>query len=255
MTNAFHPNFFAGLSGLALPLPKYQFPEQFQQTSRLTYYSSFFNSIEINSTFYKIPRSATVGRWAESVPENFKFTFKLFREITHAKNLDFDLQLIDQFMQTITSTGTKKGCILIQFPASLSSDHILSFENILKSLKFKDTENSWSLAVEFRNSEWYNDELYEMLNNYGVALVRHDMTKSATPAITTSANFVYVRFHGPTGNYRGSYTDAFLSEYTEYILDWLIEGKMVYVYFNNTAGDAFENLRRLNELLSFRPLK
>ena len=63
------------------------------------------------------------------------------------------------------------------------------------------------------------------------------------------ADFIYVRFHGPTGNYRGSYSDDVLSEYAGYIMDWVDEGKIVYVYFNNTAGDAFNNLQTLNNLV------
>jgi len=255
MANVYHPNFFAGLSGLDLPVPKYQFPLEFQQTSRLTYYATFFNSIEINSSFYKIPRKATVERWAESVPGNFRFTFKLFREITHVKNLDFNPDLIDQFVQTIAYAGIKKGSILLQFPPSLHSEHILSLERILNSLKAADTENAWDIVVEFRNSQWYTHEVYEMLSSYNVTLVRQDIPASATPLIHTSSACVYVRFHGPTGNYRGGYADAFLHEYAEYIHDWLSEGKVVYVYFNNTAGDAFNNLRTLNDLLGFHQLK
>jgi uncharacterized protein YecE (DUF72 family) len=96
--------------------------------------------------------------------------------------------------------------------------------------------------VEFRNKGWYNDDVYHLLETYNAALVIHDIPKSTTPIIHTSPDFFYVRFHGPTGNYRGSYTDAFLLEYAEYINEWLAEGRIGFVYFNNTAGDAFQNL-------------
>src|SRR5687768_14718612 len=103
-------NFYAGLSGIELPIPKYEFPPEFQKTSRLTYYATFFNSIEVNSSFYKIPMKATVVRWASSVPANFKFTFKLFKEITHIKELAFDVSYVAEFLEIISNVGEKKGC-------------------------------------------------------------------------------------------------------------------------------------------------
>lgn len=80
-------DFYTGTSGLSLPFPKHSFPPEFQDKSRLTFYASLFNSIEINSSFYKLPMASTVKKWAESVPDNFLFTFKLWREITHNKGL------------------------------------------------------------------------------------------------------------------------------------------------------------------------
>lgn len=246
------PHFFSGLSGLELPLAKYQFPLEYQKTSRLTYYSTFFNSIEINSSFYKIPMQATVARWASSVHENFKFTFKLFKEITHVKNLNFDTSLIERFMKTISFIGDKKGCLLVQFPPSLKNENIHQLDSLLKLIKMSDPNTSWNIAVEFRNKGWYNEDVYDILRSNNSALVIHDIPASATPLTNTSTDFIYVRFHGPTGNYRGSYTDAFLTEYAEYIKYWLTEGKKIYVYFNNTVGDAFSNLTTLNRL-AFAP--
>lgn len=81
--------FYSGLSGLALPIPKYLFPEPHRNSSRLTYYASLFNSVEINSTFYKLPMQKTVSKWAGEVPENFRFTFKLWKEITHVPGINF----------------------------------------------------------------------------------------------------------------------------------------------------------------------
>lgn len=242
-------NFFSGLSGIVLPIPKYQFPIEYQKTSRLTYYATFFNSIEVNNSFYRIPQKATLQRWNMSVAENFKFTFKLFKEITHVKNLDFDNNYIQQFIESINWIGDKKGCILVQFPPSLENQHIYQLEHILMSLENVCRLSPWSIAVEFRNSSWYNDDVYAVLNTYNATLVRHDIRKSATPLINLSAKNIYVRFHGPTGNYRGSYPDAFLQEYASYIKEWLSDEKIVYVYFNNTAGDAFNNLMTMNKFV------
>jgi uncharacterized protein YecE (DUF72 family) len=243
-------NFYSGLSGLQLPVPKYQYPPEHRNSSRLTYYSTFFNSIEINSSFYKIPMKTTVAKWSASVRHDFKFTFKLFRDITHVKHLDFNDGHILQFMETISAVGNKKGCLLVQFPPSLPNRYIRQLEKLLQSIQKANPDNSWPVAVEFRNKSWYNDETYNVLEAYNATLVQQDIPISATPFTTTATHFIYLRFHGPTGNYRGTYSDAFLLEHAGYIKEWLAEGKTVYAYFNNTMGDAFNNLSALNKFLS-----
>src|SRR5438045_1404405 len=99
--------FYSGASGLYLPVPKAQYPPAFQGKSRLEYYSSLFNSIEINSIFYKLPRHSTVVNWANSVPDNFRFTFKVSKTITHVKNLDFVVKDVDDFINTVENSGDK----------------------------------------------------------------------------------------------------------------------------------------------------
>lgn len=233
--------FISGLSGIELPIPKYQFPPEFENASRLTYYASFFNSIEINNSFYKIPMMSTVKRWSASVPDQFKFTFKLFRDVTHVKHLEFEAGHISRFMETISHVGSKKGCVLVQFPPSLDAAYLHQLERILVEIRACDPDGAWKVAVEFRNKGWYNDDVRDLLQTHDASVVIHDIRASATPLFGGDADFVYVRFHGPTGNYRGSYTDSFLQEYATYINEWITEGKTVYVYFNNTAGDAFNN--------------
>ena len=242
-------SFYAGLSGLVLPVPKYQYPPPYQDASRLTYYSTFFNSIEINSSFYKLPMPATIKKWAASVHDNFKFTFKLWKQVTHGKGLYFEKTDVEQFLKAISGAGDKKGCLLIQFPPSLGIESKPQLDNLLNCIKELDTEVQWDIAVEFRHKSWYHESIYELIDSFKAAIVIQDIPKSATPMLDLESDVVYVRFHGPTGNYRGSYSEDILSEYAEYISDWVEEGKKVYVYFNNTMGDAFKNLERLNSLL------
>lgn len=243
------PNFYSGLSGLVLPVPKYMFPEEHQNSSRLTYYATFFNSIEINSTFYKLPMQKTVDKWASSVPEDFKFTFKLWQEITHKKGLEFQQSDVELFFKAISGVAHKKGCVLIQFPPSLGSAHIHSLDALLRCVAQTNTNHEWKIAVEFRNRSWYQAETYDLLESYNAAIVIQDIPKSITPHIDHLSDFIYVRFHGPTGNYKDSYAEYFLEEYSTYLQEWLSEGKTVYTYFNNTAGDAFSNLQSLNKFI------
>ncbi len=242
-------NFYSGLSGLQVPVPKYLFPEPYQQSSRLTYYASFFNSIEMNSTFYKLPLAKTISNWVASVPDEFRFTFKLWQEITHVNDLNFKEADVKSFFNIISNADHKKGCVLIQFPPSLVSAHIMQLDALLGCIAQNNTDHEWKIAVEFRNKSWYMQEVYDLLQHYSAGLVLQDIPKSITPLMDHSSDFIYIRFHGPTGNYRDSYSEPFLTEYATYINEWLREGRTVYTYFNNTMGDAFKNLQTLNQLI------
>lgn len=236
--------YYTGLSGLQLPIPKYKYPPEHAASSRLTYYATFFNSIEINSSFYKIPQKNTLVKWVAQVPDHFRFTFKLFKEITHAKELAFDPAVVDKFMETISVVGDKSACLLIQFPPSQQYSPT-QLEKLLQCIAHADPEKRWKVAVEFRNKVWYTEDVNEILFSANATLVIHDKSGSASPLTNPETDFAYVRFHGPGGNYRGDYTNDFLSEYASYINEWLEEGKTVYAYFNNTMGNAFENARTL----------
>ncbi len=247
MANLSKGDFYSGTSGVVLPVPnKLSFPPEFQEKSRLTYYASLFNSVEINSSFYKVPMPATVQKWAESVPESFRFTFKLWKGITHNKGLDFKVEDVNHFMQVIAQAGSKKGCLLVQFPPSLKVSGIHQTEKLMLALQRTNVAQNWKIALEFRDRSWYIEETYDLLNSYNMGIVLHDKSTAASPLLEPATTFVYLRFHGPGGNYKGSYDDGFLYEYAQYIKDWQRDGKSVYVYFNNTMGDAIKNLASLN---------
>ena len=238
--------FYSGTSGLVLPFNKTQFPADFKDKSRLQYYASLFNSVEINSVFYKLPKKETVHTWAESVPEDFRFTFKIPKVITHAPQLDFKLKDVTEFIDVIEHIGDKKGCLLAQFPPSGTIEKMESLKRLLETLKQLTQPDSWKFAIEFRNSSWYEPKVQELLHSFNASMVLHDMQNSTTPWDYTDGDFIYLRFHGPEPRYRGSYNDEFLKERAASIKKWISEKKTVYVYFNNTVGDAFANLQKLN---------
>ena len=125
----------AGTSGLVLPVPnKRAFPEAFRHGPRLTYYASLFNSIEINSTFYKIPMPKTCTRWATEVPEHFEFTVKLWRGITHVPGLRFEEQDVRRFLNAADGLGDKKGCLLIQLPPGPDRRRRRTLERLLNTV-------------------------------------------------------------------------------------------------------------------------
>jgi uncharacterized protein YecE (DUF72 family) len=239
-----------GTSNIVVPGTKKDFPENFQSSSRLTYYGSLFNTLEINSSFYKVPRPVTFERWSAEVPEQFKFTVKLWKQVTHIKHLRFRLQDIDFFMKSANRLSpSKKGCLLIQFPASITIEFSKKLETILQRIHQRDPEQQWRKCVEFRHKSWYNDKVYALLTGYNAAVVLHDMPASRLAAINSAVIFVNLRFHGIKGDYRGTYTPELLERYAAKIKKWTKQGKDVYAYFNNTIGNAFENARLLQQLL------
>jgi len=243
-------NYYSGISGLVLPVPnKEHYPTEFKEKSRLCYYASLFSSIEVNSSFYRIPQAKTIAKWAEDVPADFKFTFKLWRGITHEKGLIFNPDDVGRFLRAINNAGTHKGCLLIQFPPSAKSNLMPQLQQLIACLRAADPEQGWKLALEFRHSSWYSESLLAFAEAEKVAVVIQDIPASATPLDYANGDFVYLRFHGPNGKYRGTYSEDVLQEYSYYIREWQEDGKTVFVYFNNTMGDAIRNLNTLNSFV------
>ncbi len=112
-----------------------------------------------------------------------------------------------------------------------------------------DPQEAWRLAIEFRHDQWYASEIYEILDEFNASMVLHDMPKCIPPELNKNADFVYLRFHGEKGDYRGTYPIQHLQKKAGEIRGWLHQGKDVYAYFNNTIGDAIANLQTLKSLV------
>lgn len=237
--------FFIGTSNITLPGPKATFPEEFRTTTRLQYYSTLFNSLEVNSTFYKLPLARTLEKWSSEVSTDFRFTLKLWKEITHVKESNVIASNIDKFMDVVNVAKKNRGCILMQFPPSVTA---VQLEHVIKILQHihKRNTSEWALCIEFRHSSWYVSKgIQKILRILSISVVVHDMPASRTPVNALNSDVLFLRFHGPSGDYRGDYSNEFLDEISEGIHEQLRQGKDVYAYFNNTIGNAFENARFL----------
>lgn len=236
---------YIGTSGIVLPYKnQLAYPEALKGLSRLSVYSTIFNSLEVNSIFYKLPRPATIAQWSESVGEEFRFTFKLWKQITHSPRLDFNNTDLVKYFEVIAPAREKAGCLLVQFPASVKCGFIKKVGALLSDIQ-ELNDGVWPVAVEFRSPCWYKDETYELLNQHHASMVYHDKWVSESPQPDLEADQVYLRFHGPRGDYKGSYDPGLLHEYGGYVMDWMHSGKSVFVYFNNTIGDALGNAQAL----------
>ena len=244
-------NFYAGTSGLLLPVAnKAAYPPEHRESSRLQYYSSLFNSIEINSTFRRIPMPRTVLRWTREVTKDFRFTFKIPEAVSHAKELRYPPDILNRFLEAIANADTHAGCVLLQFPRSFQAEDPDAVYELLSVIR-DNIAAKWDIAVEFRDISWYRKPVVKQMKRYRATYVTHDWytTKNELPETITGST-IYLRFHGPEKGYRGDYTEDFLRQYAIKIQQWLRNKFTVYVYFNNTLGAAMGNLLTLNSIIN-----
>ena len=219
------------------------YPEGLAKSRWFEYFATAFDTVEMNSTFYHLPRAKTVEHWDEKSPEDFLFSFKASRVITHYKKLRDVKEELFLFLHLLKPLRRKIAAILIQLPPSLHRDRELlaDFLHLLPS--------GWRFVIEFRHGSWYDEAIYELLRHYNVAYCWHDYGRREIPAIPT-ADFIYIRLHGPSGHYQGSYDDDALELWADRIRDSLAHHRPAFVYFNNDMeGNAVRDARRLKEIL------
>ncbi|RYG41709.1 MAG: DUF72 domain-containing protein [Chitinophagaceae bacterium] len=245
---------YSGTSGIVAETVKALYPAEFRNTSRLHYYSTLFNSLEINSTFYKLPKKTTVGKWMTEVTPGFRFTFKIPKAISHSSLLQYDEYDVRNFCDILADVSLP-GCILIQLPSGTTCESHKKLTELIKKIGKYTKDIDWRIAVEFRHSSWYSSKITESLKHHNVAVVLHDFAKGENLQDMKTADFVYLRFHGPEPRYRGSYSDEFLLAISKRIQQWISEGRAVFAYFNNTMGAAYDNIITLNELVRTKQIK
>jgi len=217
------------------------YPEGLPQREWLPFYSQHFNTVEINMTFYRYPKPQTLKGWLNKVPEEFKFTLKANRQITHLKRIKNVKGEIRYFYILADSLRPKLGCILFQLPPSLTLDLDL-LEEFLQTLSPR-----YKNVIEFRHESWYTDEVYYLLKSFNVIFCTVSSTKVPKTAVKT-AESCYFRFHGLTGGYRHSYSEEELTNWAELIKS--TQAEECYVYFNNDyKAYAVQNCQMLKRLL------
>ena len=224
------------------------YPQDLPKSRFFDYYVQHFSTVELNSTFYHLPRQKTTEHWMQKSPENFLFTLKAYRGITHYKKLEEVDDELYRFLHLIKPLKPKLGSILFQLPPTFHCD-LSRLENFLKILP-----RGYRYTIEFRHPSWLIEDTYTLLKGFNVALCLNDYGKRLMAPVVT-ADFIYLRFHGPTGRYGGSYDDETLKAWAEKIDGWSKDGKGVFIYFNNDSqGYAVQNALRLQEMLGLAEL-
>ena len=250
------PRLFIGTSGYSYPHWQGVFyPEGLKQTKWLEYYAKFFNCVELNVTFYRLVQKKTFENWYKRTPKEFYFVAKGSKFITHIKKIKGIQEPLRLFVENVVGLKEKLSAILWQFPPSFKKElrHLEAFLKLLKKTKIQKIRQ----AFEFRNSSWFDKEVYRLFKEYNACLViAHS---SCFPYVKeTTSDFIYLRFHGEDSLYSSDYSDKDLKEWAEFIKEFSAFGgsasggkdKDIFAFFNNDAsGYAIKNALRFKELL------
>lgn len=217
------------------------YPQQIKVKNHFSYYLQHFNTVEINNSFYRLPSEETFLNWKKIVPDDFIYVIKANRFITHIKKLHDPAVTLAPFMDHVKLLGVKLGPVLFQLPPFMKSNTAL-LEAFLEELP-----KNFRCVFEFRNPDWYKPEIYDLLKKHNCAFCIYELAGHISPSQIT-ADFVYLRLHGPGNKYQGSYSDETLQSWADECLKWS-ETKDVFVYFDNDQnGYAAFNALKLREL-------
>jgi uncharacterized protein YecE (DUF72 family) len=218
--------------------------------THLERYARALNCAEINSSFYRSHRLATWRRWADSTPDDFRFSVKLPKAMTHTARLRIEAGALDPFFAEIATLGEKLGPILIQLPPSLDFGSCPAAEFLCQLRE----RFAGAVAIEPRHPSWFTGEADDLLKLHHVARVAADPSREKNkpldelPVPGGWTGFSYYRFHGSPRTYYSNYGPEYLSALSEGVARLL--AKDVWVIFDNTAhGHAFANAIELRNLL------
>lgn len=221
------------------------YPEKLGAARMLTYYAERFRTVELNTSFYHLPAEKSLQAWREAVGDNFLFAVKASRYITHMKKLKDPEIPVATFLERIETLGpARTGPILFQLPPKwrCNPDRLRQFLGYLPG--------THRYAFEFRSTSWFREEIYGQLAGAGAAFCIYEIAGTRSPKAVT-ADFVYIRLHGPDGAYAGLYPEKTLVDWAENIQGWAAEGKEVFCYFDNDQlGYAAQNAAQLQEMLA-----
>jgi uncharacterized protein YecE (DUF72 family) len=165
------------------------YPSSLENKNWLEYYGKVFDYVEIDSSYYRIPNEFIVSRWAKNTPDNFRFTAKFPKAVTHDKRLDDVASDLDYFYKAMAPLAKKLVCLLIQLPPKMT------LKESMKKLKALPLDNRFRYAVEARDETWFDEELYSFLKENKICLAWSQRAELQTPAVVTT-DFVYLRLIG-----------------------------------------------------------
>jgi uncharacterized protein YecE (DUF72 family) len=167
------------------------YPKGSSSSDFLKLYSKVFDTVEIDSSYYRVPDKNTIIRWRDSTPENFMFSPKFPGEITHKRALNVDYREISDFLDPIKTLGKKLGPVLVQLPAIVTYNN--SFDTLRNFIKM--LPDDLRFAIEFRDNSWFRDEVFRQLESSKIAIAWSDIPMAKVPTVITS-NFIYLRLVG-----------------------------------------------------------
>lgn len=220
------------------------YPEGLPPSRWFAHYAAHFDTVEINSTFYRLPSEAAFDRWREQAPPGFRYAVKANRYLTHVRRLKDCAEPLARFLDRARRLGDRLGPVLYQLPPNWSADpdRLAAFATLLP----RDLLH----VFEFRDPRWWVEPIRATLARYGLSFCLFGMP-DLTPPLWITGPIVYIRLHGSTALYAGRYRREELARWAERIRGFLQAGREVYVYFNNDAfGHAVRNAMERREMLA-----
>lgn len=219
------------------------YPDDLSRRQWLGYYCKKFLTVELNVTFYRLPEKEIFSRWYSETPEDFTFSLKGSKFITHVKKLKSPLEPLDVFFSRANALKEKLGIILWQFPPDFKAD-IEKLKDFLDALSVYKVKNTF----EFRDENWISKKVLSLLEKNNTALCIADWSGFMCE-LPVTADFVYIRRHG-ADRYDASYNREQLKADAKAINRFIKQGKDVFIYFNNDArGHAPRNAKELRDIL------
>jgi uncharacterized protein YecE (DUF72 family) len=219
------------------------YPEKLPAAKMLEFYTRHFDTVELNNTFYRLPVESGLETWRESTPKGFCFAAKGSRFLTHMKKLKDPEPGVAKFFERVDRLGNKLGPVVFQLPPWWEAN-AERLEAFLAALPPRHR-----YAFELRNATWRTPEICRILRRHNTAFCIFEIAGQFS-GLEITANFTYVRLHGPGGAYQGSYSRPALRKWAQRIGEWRKDLRAVYIYFDNDqAAYAVENARDLKRMV------
>ena len=217
------------------------YPSDLPSSKWLSFYTGYFSTVELNASFYRLPSESTFSGWHDNTPQDFLFSVKVSRLITHLKKLENVESELEKFVFRARMLKEGQGPLLYQLPPSMvkDEDRLAHFCSILPP--------DLSHVFEFRHESWFCDSVLDILRQYKMGFCIYDMPGFTTPILST-AEFAYVRFHGSEAMYDSCYQQSELELWAGRLSSLPVS--VVFIYFNNdTQAYAVKNALTLSSLL------
>lgn len=211
------------------------------------HYAAHFDTVEINNSFYRLPKPETFAGWRDQAPPGFCYAVTANRYLTQSKKLNECEEPVARMMASVEALRPALGPILYQLPPhfKLNLDRLEAF--------LENAPRHVANVFEFREPSWYCDPVFTLLERHGASLCVHDMPGSASPRMAVGP-VAYVRFHGTMGKYVGRYSDEALAGWAHWMAAQALGGRAVWAYFNNDIhGHAIEDARALRAMATRAP--
>lgn len=215
------------------------YPPDLAQKDWFAFYAGVFDTVEINNSFYRLPKAETFAQWRDRAPQHFRYAVKAPRLITHMKKLKEVDEPLSRFLDHARALDDRLGPILYQLPPrwKFNRERLESFLALLP----RDLVH----VFEFRDPSWMTDEVLTLLDQRGASFCTHDMPGLDVPRRAVGP-VAYVRFHGTGGKYWGRYPVKLLRGWCDWIVGEAARGRDIWAYFNNDIhADAIAGARAL----------